>query len=342
MQRARPLHQGQKGYICIAMKYKQLTREQRYAICLGLQEGKSKTSIARQIGVHPSTVCREIRRNSWRRRTHSTKYCYTYERAQEESDLRRYRRPGNRATAQWLVCRALRLLREEQWSPSQISGWLSMSEGLHISHETIYKAIRRDKAEGGDLWKNCRHRMRYRHHVRIRRPTKATNIPGRVSIHDRPHEADGKRFGDWEMDLIVGKGHRSQILTLCERSTNYLIMRRVSGHKPKEVAEEVRFALLPYKGHVLTITTDNGIEFREHKRICKALGVTVYFTDAYSSWQKGSIENANKLIRQYLPKGTDFNTLSDEHILAIQHKINRRPRMKLNFSNPKSEFFRRL
>lgn len=342
MQRARPLHQGPKAYICIAMKYKQLTREQRYAIYLGLQEGKSKSAIARQIGVHPSTVCREIRRNSWRRRPHSSKYAYTHERAQEESDLRRYRRPGNRAMSQCLTSRALRLLREEQWSPAQISGWLSRYEGGYISHETIYKAIRQDKAEGGDLWKNCRHKMRYRHHIRIRKPTKATNIPERVSIHDRPHEADGKRFGDWEMDFIVGKGQRSQILTLCERSTNYLIMRRVAGHNPKEVAEVVRFALLPYKRHVLTITTDNGIEFREHKRICKALGVTVYFTDAYSSWQKGAIENTNKLIRQYLPKGTDFNTVSDEHILAIQHKINKRPRMKLNFSNPKSEFFLRL
>lgn len=125
MQRASPLHQGQKAYICIVMmKYKHLTREQRYAINLGLQEGKSKSAIARQIGVHPSTVCREIRRNSWRRHPHSSKYAYTHELAQEESDLRRYRCPGNRATAQSLTARALRLLRDEQWSPAQISGWL--------------------------------------------------------------------------------------------------------------------------------------------------------------------------------------------------------------------------
>ncbi len=336
MLRASPQHQGQKAYICIAMEYRQLTREQRYAIYLGLQEKKTKTAIARQLGVSPSTVSREIRRNSNR--------CghYWWDIAHTKALERRERLPGSRSISNAVVRRALRLLKDEQWSPAQISGYMARKEGISISHETIYKAIRKDKEAGGTLWKNCRHKMRYRHHVRVRRPTKVTHIPDRVSIHERPPEADGSRFGDWEMDFIVGKGQRSQILTLCEKSTNYLIMRRVRSHLPRIVAEEVVAALLPFKHNVHSITTDNGFEFREHKRICKALDTTVYFTDSYSSWQKGAVENINKLIRQYIPKSSDFNDFSDEHISAVQYKLNRRPRQKLNFSNPKIEFFMRL
>lgn len=128
----------------------------------------------------------------------------------------------------------------------------------------------------------------------------------------------------------------------CQVRAGYLLMRRINGYNPKDVAQEVVYALLPYKKNIKTITTDNGLEFREHKRICRSLGTTVYFTDAYSSWQKGTIENTNKLIRQYLPKGTDFNQISDTQITAIQYKINRRPRKKLDFMTPIQLFFRKL
>ena len=185
--------------------------------------------------------------------------------------------------------------------------------------------------------------MKYRRHKRRRRPTVATNIPERVSIHERPAEADGRRFGDWEMDLIVGKVQKSAILTLCERSRNYLIMERLPcGKNHEKVADAVIRLLYPYRKNVLTITTDNGFEFRSHKKISEALKAPVYFADSYASWQKGRIENMNKLIRQYIPKGTDFRELSDEFIHSVQLKINRRPREKLNFSTPKDEFFRLL
>ena len=178
-----------------------------------------------------------------------------------------------------------------------------------------------------ELRGHCRHGMKYRRRKKRKRPTRATNIPDRVSIHERPAEADGKRFGDWEMDLILGKGQKSAILTLCERSRNYLIMERLpQGRKPDAVAEAVTRLLWPYRKNVLSITTDNGVEFRRHRRIAEALHTTVYFADSYSSWQKGAIENANKLIRQYIPKGTDFRDLTDEYIHSVQLKINRRPR----------------
>jgi len=233
---------------------------------------------------------------------------------------------------------ALRLLVSEDWSPKQISGWLS-HKGMTVSHETIYRRIRADVS--GELVSHCRHRMKYRHHVKRPRTTKVRNIPQRISIHERPEEADGKRFGDWEMDLIVGKGQKGAILTLCERSVNYMMMGRLpQGKKPEAVAEAVIRMLMPFKEHVLTITTDNGGEFRCHRKIAERLATTVYFADSYASWQKGAIEKTNKLIRQYIPKGTDFRLLTDEFIRNVQYKINRRPREKLNFYTPKECFFK--
>lgn len=310
------------------MHYNHLTREQRYAIYLGLQEGKSRKAIARQIGVHPSTVGREIKRNS----TRSGRYSWRI--AQESAAIRKECLPGNRGIDNNLLKEALHLLKSEDWSPKQISDYLS-----HISHETIYKRIRSD--ESGELRRHCRHKLKYRRHVKVTRKTKVRNIPDRTSIHDRPAQANGRRFGDWEMDLIIGKGQKSAILTLCERSRNYLLMARLPhGKKPEKVADMVIRLLLPYRKNVLPITTDNGSEFTCHKKIEKALATTVYFADSYASWQKGAIENGNKLIRQYIPKGTDFCVLTEEFIKEVQYKINRRPREKLNFSTPIKEFFK--
>lgn len=314
------------------MHYNHLTREQRYAIYLGLQEGKSLKAIARQIKVHASTVSREIKRNSTRLGR------YSWRIAQESADIRKERTPGNRGIDNNVLQEALHLLKTEDWSPKQISGYLSM-KSEYISHETIYKRIRSD--ESGELRSHCRHKLKYRRHVKVARKTKVRNIPGRTSIHDRPAEADGKRFGDWEMDLIIGKGQKSAILTLCERSKNYLLMAKLPhGKNPEKVADMAIRLLFPYRKNVLTITTDNGSEFACHKKIAKALGTTVYFADSYASWQKGAIENENKLIRQYIPKGTDFKELSENFIKEVQYKINRRPREKLNFSTPKREFFK--
>lgn len=314
--------------------YNQLTREQRYAIYLGVQEEKTQTAIARQIGVHKSTVSRELKRNRNRFNL------YGWKAADEKAQERRERTVRNRETSPSVLREAKKLLVTEDWSPKQISGWLKR-RGIQVSHERIYEMIRDD--DSGELRLHCRHRMKYRHHKKHKRPTKATNIPDRVSIHERPAEADGSRFGDWEMDLILGKGQKSAILTLCERSRNYLIMERLPlGRKPDAVAETVTRVLWPYRKNVLSITTDNGVEFCRHRTIAEALKTTVYFADSYASWQKGAIENTNKLIRQYIPKGTDFRELTDDFIHSVQLKLNRRPREKLNFSTPKDEFFKLL
>lgn len=312
--------------------YHQLTREQRYAIYLGIQEGKTRLAIARQIGVHPSTVGREIQRNA------TPRGHYSWRIAQENAQMRQERLPGNRRIDPQVLKEALRLLCKEDWSPRQIAGHLAL-QGKAISHETLYKHIRED--ESGGLRKHCRHRMKYRRHKKRAKKAQVRYLPGRVSIHERPREADGHRFGDWEMDLIIGKGQKSAILTLCERSVNFLLLARLPrGKNPEGVADKVVELLFPYRKQVHTITTDNGSEFACHQRIAQALGTTVYFADAYASWQKGAIENMNKLVRQYLPKGLDFSDVSDDFIKQVQYKINRRPRERLGFSTPKKEFFK--
>lgn len=259
--------------------YNQLTREQRYAIYLGIKSGMSRSAIARQIGVNKSTVSREVRRNSNRQGN------YWWSVAHERAMDRRERTVRNRETPVSVLREVRKLLVTEDWSPRQISGWLER-KGVHISHERIYEMIRGD--ESGELRSHCRHKMKYRHHKRRLRHTKATNIADRISIHERPAEADGRRFGDWEMDLILEKGQKSAILTLCERSRNYLIMERLpKGKNPDGVAEKVIEMLWPYRKNVLTITTDNGSEFCQHRKIAEALNATVYFVDSYASWQKG-------------------------------------------------------
>ena len=289
---------------------------------------------AQAIGVSESTLSREIRRNS----TPGGKYVWL--KADDKAQGRKRRCPGNRSVkpeVKWIV---FQLIKEEQWSPKQISGWLKQTKRISISHQTVYKMIKADPT--GELALNCRHKMKYTRRHKGAHVTKATNIniKNRVSIHQRPLEADGTRFGDWEMDLIVdGKGNA--ILTMTERSTNFLLIEKLKqGKKAKPLARAVRRLLLPYKNTLKSITTDNGSEFAEHEWITQKLSVQVYFTDSCPSWQKGAIENGNKLIRQYIPKGTDFSKITDAFVMKIQKKINSRPREKLNFSTPKEVFFK--
>ena len=312
--------------------YKQLTSEQRYAISRLLQQGQSKKEIAKAIGVHVSTVYRELQRNKTKRGG------YGWRLAQEMSEERKFHFPGNRKIKEPIRLESIRLLKEEQWSPAQISGYLAL-KGDKISHETIYAIIRKDKQSGGNLYTHCRHRLKHR----ARPVGTCTNIPNRISIQERPPEVDGKRFGDLEMDTIIGKDGVGAILTVTEKSTNFIWMEKLKhGKNSEEVAKAVIGILLPYKGMLKTMTTDNGSEFAAHEKITKALGLNVYFADPYASWQKGAIENANKLIRQYIPKATSFDQVNEKQIKEIQYKINRRPREKLKFLSPKERFFKAL
>ena len=185
--------------------YKQLTSSQRYVIKNGLKENVPLRMIARLIGVSPSTVSREIKRNS------SKTGVYIPALANEMARENRARSARNRRTKKRYRYKVLTLLTKYQWSPEQISGTLR-KEGISISHETIYQWIRKDKARGGSLYLNCRHKLKHRSRG-LYKKSSAAHIPNRVSIHQRPTEVDGKRFGDIEMDTIVAKGQKSAILT---------------------------------------------------------------------------------------------------------------------------------
>lgn len=314
----------------------QLIEAQRYEIYLGLKRKWSRSRIAEEIGVSKSTVSREIRRNS----KPEGEYIWKY--AQRQCDSRKHGFKGHHRKPEDLWWRIERMIEEEEWSPAQIAGVLR-KEGIHIAKQTIYNHVHADTT--GKLALHMPHGLKYKKRGKIPRPTKATNIPNRTSIHERPKEADGTRFGDWEMDTIIDScGHA--IVTLTERSTNFILMEKLpQGRKALPTARAVIRLLFPYRQTIHTITTDNGCEFAAHQEITKQLSlkgrppVKVYFTDAYSAWQKGAIENANKLIRKYIPKKANFQDFSDWKIKEIQKKLNRRPREKLNFDSPKYRFF---
>ena len=329
--------------------YKQLTLAQRYIISTMRQNGSTYQAIADEInrqeweaaiengeplpkGRAASTIQREYHRN----KTKTGKYNPVL--ANEMAMERRERIVTNSALKPGVLSRAIKLLKEKRWSSEQISGSLKL-EGVRISAERIYQEIRRHP----ELYRYCHHKMKYRHHQD--KPHKGAGkslIPNRVSIHDRPKEADGKRFGDWEMDLVIGKEQKSQVLTLFERSQSFFIQAKLPSKKPADVAAAVIRLLRPYKKYVHTITTDNGVEFMDHEKICKALDCTVFFADPYCSGQKGGVENINKIFREYYPKGTDFRYVDQADMDKVQYQINERPRKKLGFSTPKKEFFKRI
>ena len=309
--------------------YKQLTSEQRYTISVLLSKGLKKKEIAEAIGVSNSTITRELQRNS------SKRGVYKWEIAQKQAEKRSKRTPGNRAISKAIWSSVKHYLVDEQWSPEQISGYLA-KDGIEISHETIYAWIREDKRNRGTLYKHLRHRLKHRKKYV---GAGSSCIINRKSIHERPAEADGKRVGDLEMDTIVGPNNQQAIVTLIDRNTNMLFMKKLKyGKDAKNLALTVIEMLKPIKKKLKTITTDNGKEFSAHEIISEALGVDVFFTDPYSSWQKGAIENANGLIRQYIPKKVSFNDYDDKDIKDIEEKINRRPRKKLGFETPIERF----
>ncbi len=314
--------------------YNHLTSSQRSQIFAYRQCDKSPKFIAEALNVHISTIYRELSRNKNKRGGYAHN---AHEMALERQE--RVKKNGTIPVKTKFEC--LQRIKIDDWSPEQISGVMK-SRGIKVSHTTIYKWVAEDKVNGGTLFEHLRHKG-HRRKANPYKTASARNIPDRISIKERPPEANGKRFGDWEMDLIIGKNGDQAILVLVERLTGYVIIHRLEhGKKAKELARAVGRLLFAYRAEgVLTITTDNGSEFSQHKMITKALkGVVVYFADPYASWQKGLVEYTNKLIRQYIPKGADFDKFNPDKLMEIQKKLNSRPRKKLNYSTPKKEFFR--
>jgi len=301
--------------------YTQHPREQRYQIFVLKKMGHHQTKIAELIEVHKSTISRELFRNRGLRG-------YRAKQAHHLASTRRKSKAKPRiGSATWALIR--QLLREE-WSPEQVSGWLKREKGFGVSHEYIYQHILQDKWLGGDLYRHlrCKKKRKKRYGSYDRRG----QIPNRISIDDRPAVVDSRgRYGDWEVDTIIGKGH--------ERKSRLVRIRRVQYKSAPLVTQAVTDLLKPLANRVLTLTSDNGGEFARHETISRELKVEFYFAHPYSSWERGLNENTNGLIRQYFPKGRDFCTITDEEINTVMDKLNNRPRKTLNFKTPNQVFF---
>jgi len=311
---------------------KHLTKEQRYVISSLHKRGVSKREIAKEIGCHESSVGRELSKNI------SKTGKYNPDKAHELYVERKERFAANRRFTKNIEKIVLKYLTEEQWSPEQIVGYCKNQEINMVSAERIYQFIREDKLNGGKLYKNLRHQLKHR-----KRPVgeEKSTIKDRISIDKRPEKANKREeFGHFEMDLIIGKNHQGAILTITERVSKFFICCFLpEGKKAESTAKAVIEMLLPYKNFVKSITTDNGTEFAQHKQISEKLDTTIYFAHAYCSWEKGQIEQANKVLRQYVPKKEPINKDNTKNLKQIQEKINRRPRKNLNFEKPVTIFY---
>ena len=312
---------------------KHLTKVQRYQIKAFLDCGKSKDFIAKSLNVDKTTVYREINRNSKKQGSYNPDF------AHELYSERKERFASNRKFTPSIEKYVREKIEQEQWSPEQIVGYCKSHNIPVVSHQRIYAYIREDKRRGGNLYVHLRHQLKHR-----KRPVsgKQNTIKDRVSIALRSDLINNKlRFGDWEIDLIIGKDRKGAIVTIVERTTAFFLMEKLPfGKNAEQLAKIVIQMLLPYKAFVHSITSDNGTEFAEHKKISRKLLTAFFFAHPYSSWERGLSEYTNKLVRQYIPKKSIFEHYNDQKIKKIQHKINRRPRKNLNYENPKNLFYK--
>jgi transposase, IS30 family len=306
----------------------QLTEGERYAIALGISKQWSKRQIARTIGRPPSTVTREIERNSC-----SYDGRYRAEKAQARAISRRSRSRRNSQYSQqeWGQVQALI---KRKWSPEQIAGRRQRKGRRRMSHETIYRRVRQDRLDGGELWRHMRH-MGKPWRKRKGSPATRGRVLGKRHISERPAEAQGRhRPGHYEADTVMGADQRHCILTLVERVTGWTVIRKLKARNKREATRALLRALskLPIKARTLTL--DNGTEFHDYAELERRLGVKVYFATPYHSWERGTNENTNGLIRQYLPKGQCMKNLTQRECNWIANELNTRPRKRLGFTTP--------
>lgn len=289
-----------------------------------------QSDIAKEIKVDKSTISRELRRNG------SGRWKYNPSRAARFARERhRDKRKHRIDEVTW--ARVDRLLRLE-WRPEQISIRLKIENWPTVSHETIYKHVYQNKQEGGTLYAHLPRQHTYR--KRIHKYCKRGFRDPRRPISERPEIVETRsRIGDWESDTIVGRRQHQAILSLVERRSRFCLLQKVPVRSAAMVAKAACQQLLPYKDKVLTITSDNGSEFAGHKNIALSLGADFFFADPYSSWQRGTNENTNGLVRQYFPKKSAFSVLSDEDIQFVSDRLNNRPRKCLGFRTPSEVFY---
>jgi IS30 family transposase len=313
-----------------------LRLEEREEISRGLAAGHSIRAISAGLGRAPSTVSREVNANGGRRRYRAARAdVAAWSRATRPKPCKLAGNPLLRA----IVVEKL----QRRWSPQQIDGWLKLtypqSPEMQVSHESIYRTlfVQSRGALRRELTAHLRTGRVIRRPRGVRVPDGRGGRPGILRISERPAEAEDRAVpGHWEGDLVFGK-HMSPVATLVERSTRFLILVALpeGNHKADAVAEALARAVTTLPTHLArSLTWDQGHEMAQHQRFTSATGIQVYFCDPKSPWQRGSNENTNGLLRQYLPRRLDFRTLTQADLDAIAHELNERPRQTLGFKTP--------
>ena len=322
---------GRKG---CSMEYHQLTYGERYLIARHKSSGESVRAIAKMLKRSPSTISRELRRNA-----DSSDGRYRVDKADSYARGRRWR---NRRGTQFEAGQVelVHELMKRRWSPEQISRRLRKLEQLSIGTTTIYRWVRQDKAAGGSLWQRTRQlSRRYRKGYRV--VDHRGKMRGKTPISQRPARVSQRReFGHWEGDTVMGKDGRHCLLTLVERMTRWTRIIKLPARQASEVnkalTRQIRQGLLKMK----SLTLDNGTEFHGFKQLQEELGIQIYFAQPYHSWERGTNENTNGLIRQYLPKGMCFSGVTQRQCDAIERELNDRPRKVLGFDTPNEAYAR--
>lgn len=317
------------------MRYRQLSLDERYQIQALLKANWSQSAIARELGRDPSTISRELSRNGGPVDTDP----YRAHRASKKAAARRVAKGVASRKIQGelkeLVEQKLRL----SWSPEQISGRLKLELGIRISHEAIYQHVIRDAHEQHGYLRYCLRFGGYKHH-RCKKSKHAERTRQRKNwIDERPASANERReLGHWERDCIVGKQGGTAILTIVDRRSRYTRIRRVNKLDTAHVAKATASVLRSHRDVNKTITNDNGREFQRDEEMQIKLDIPIYFCDPASPWQRGTVENTNGLIRQYLRKGADFDNLPDWLESAVEDTLNFRPRRTLGYRTPHEVF----
>jgi len=324
------------------MSYNHLTENERYVISHLKLAGYSLREIGRHLGRHHTTISREITRN---RSTYSDDAVYwyyvTHPTATKRCHKARHHRRRNHRRLYNYVASKIRL----DWSPETIAARLKLDhpddDKMRISHETIYRWIYLDAKDSGSFYHHLRRRRKKRRRQK-RYGSARRFIEGRVSIAERPAIVESReRFGDWEGDTIEGKKSTGYIATHVERKSRYLMAAKLANKKAELLTAESTKAFwrIPKKMRQ-TLTVDNGKEFSRFKELEIKTGLTVYFADPYSAWQRGTNENTNGLLRQYFPKGTDFRKITKEAVAFSVKKLNYRPRKCLGYQSPHEVFWK--
>lgn len=316
--------------------YQHLTVGERYQIFILLKAGFSHQAIALQLNRHRSTIHRELTRNlvlDYRVTG------YSPSRAHNLANYRRRIKPHFKISAETWAAVILAL--QQRWSPEQICYRRNLAGLSAISPESIYQRIWQDKRQGGTLWQCLRHRLRRGKRGRLNKSRGL--IIGRVGIEYRPAIVETRsRVGDWEADTVFGRQSQAPLLTLVDRRSRYCVIAALKSKHAVHVGERMVGALAKLHTPVHTITSDNGKEFAQHVKVSLALNAGFYFARPYASWERGTNENTNGLLRQFFPKQHDFSSITEEDITNAMNLLNNRPRKCLGWLTPNEVFFNLL